>query len=123
MTSHVKNGLRYALKHSSMGAYVFVLALSVFGWGLHSKLSLYELNIGTQASTPVAKLLSEQERSPDHQPQHVQQKPVQLVVVCAPISPRPVEIYRPRRDVLLVKPVAFSFDGPSLLRPPPYSVA
>lgn len=123
MSSHLKDGLRYALKHSSMGIYVFVLALSVFGWGLHSKLSLYELNTGTQSSTPIAKLLSEQERSPGHQSQHVQLKPVQLLPLNATASPRPVEIYRPWRDVLHVKPVAFSFDGPSLLRPPPSPVA
>lgn len=123
MSSHLKSGLRCALKHSSMGVYVFVLALSVFGWGLHSKLSLYELNAGTQTSTPIAKLLSEQERSPAHQAQHVQLKPVQLLLTYVAISPRPVETYRPSQDVVSVKPVAFSFDGPSLLRPPPSSVA
>ena len=123
MSSHVKRGLRCALKHSSMAVYVCVLALSVFGWGLHSKLSLYELNSGTQTSTPIAKLLSEQERSPEHQALQVQLKPAQLLLICAAIRPRPVEIYRPWRDVLHVKPVAFSFDGPSLLRPPPSSVA
>ena len=123
MNLYVKRELRRGLKHCAMGCYVFLLALSVFGWGLHSKLSLYESNTGTQASTPVAKLLSEQERAPDHQAQHVQLKPVQLLPNYAEISPRPVETYRPWRDVLRVKPVAFSFDGPSLLRPPPSPVA
>jgi hypothetical protein len=123
MTSHIKRGSRCALKHFSMGCYVFLLALSVFGWGLHSKLSLYASNTATQASTPAAKLLSEQERAPDHQAQHAQLKPVQLLLGYAEISPRPVETYRPWRDVLRVKPVAFSFDGPSLLRPPPSRVA
>lgn len=124
MNLYLKRGSRCALKHFSIGCYVFLLALSVFGWGLHSKLSLYESNAGTQAATPIAKLLSEQERSPDHQTkQQAQLKPVQLLLVHAAISPRPVEIYRPWRDVLRVKPVAFSFDGPSLLRPPPSPVA
>ncbi|MDX6457102.1 MAG: hypothetical protein QOE55_799 [Acidobacteriaceae bacterium] len=123
MNLYLKRGSRYALKHFSLGCYVFFLALCVFGWGLHSKLSLYESNTAAQASTPIAKLLSEQERAPDHQSQHAQLKPVQLFVIYAAISPRPVEIYRPWRDVLHVKPVAFSFDGPSLLRPPPSPVA
>ena len=123
MTSFVKRGLRVALKRSFMGCYVLLLALSVFGWGLHSKLSLYECNAGEQPSTPIAKLLSEQERAPHHQSQHAQLKPVELLVIYAAISPRPVETFRPRRDVLPVKPVAFSFDGPSLLRPPPAQVS
>jgi hypothetical protein len=99
--------------------------LSVFGWGLHSKLSLYECNTGSQASTPIAKLLSEQERAPDHQMRHVDAKPVQLhiVVLYVATPPRPAELFGVWHDELTVKPVAFSFDGPSLLRPPPYLVA
>jgi hypothetical protein len=124
MNLYLKRGSQYALKHFSMGCYVFLLALSVFGWGLHSKLSLYESNTGTQAATPIAKLLSEQERAPYHQTkQHTQLKPIQLLLIHSAISPRPVETYRPWRDLLRVKPVAFSFDGPSLLRPPPSPVA
>ena len=124
MIFYVKRGLRRALKHCSMGCYVFLLALSVFGWGLHSKLSLYEFNTGSQASTPIAKLLSERERVPEHQAQHVDAKPAELLVVLyvAP-RPRPAEFYGMGRDVLAVKPLAFSFDGPSLLRPPPDSAA
>jgi len=125
MNLYLKCGVRGALKRSSMGCYVFLLALSVFGWGLHSKLSLYDSNTGTQASVPIAKLLSEQERPSDHQSQHADLKPVQLraLDIFAAASPRPVGSFRPWRDALPVKPVAFSFDGPSLLRPPPSSVA
>lgn len=124
MILHIKRGLRRALKHCAMGCYVFLLALSVFGWGLHSKLSLYECNTGSQASTPIAKLLSERERVPYHQPRHVDAKPAELLVILyvAP-PPRPAEFSGLWHDVLTVKPVAFSFDGPSLLRPPPDSAA
>jgi hypothetical protein len=108
-----------------MGCYVLLLALSVFGWGLHSKLSLYECSTGSQASAPIAKLLSEQERATDQQAQPTDTKPVQLhtVVLHVVSLPRPVEHSEPLRDVSVCKPVAFSFDGPSLLRPPPHSVA
>ena len=125
MILHVKRGLRTALKHCSMGCYVFLLALSVFGWGLHSKLSLYELNTASQASTPIAKLLSERERAPDRQTRHVDAKPVQLHIVVLYVAspPRQEDLFGVRRDVATVKPLAFSFDGPSLLRPPPDSVA
>jgi hypothetical protein len=125
MNLYVKRGLRRAFKRCSMGSYVFLLALSVFGWGLHSKLSLYECNTGSQASTPIAKLLSEQERAPEHQTGHVDTRPVQLQIVVLHVAPapRPVELSALWRDVPTVKPVAFAFDGPSLLRPPPYSVA
>jgi hypothetical protein len=125
MNLYVKRGLRRVLKHSSMGCYVFLLALSVFGWGLHSKLSLYECNTSSQASTPIAKLLSEQERAPEYQTRQIDAKPFQLhiVVLYVAPAPRPVELSARWRDVPTVKPVAFAFDGPSLLRPPPYSVA
>lgn len=125
MNLDVKRGLRRALKHFSMGCYVFLLALSVFGWGLHSKLSLYESNTGSQASTPIAKLLSEQERAPEYQTRQIDAKPVQLHIVVPYVAPapRPVEHSALWRDVPTVKPVAFAFDGPSLLRPPPYSIA
>jgi hypothetical protein len=125
MNLKVKRGLLQVLKHCLMGCYVFVLALSVFGWGLHSKLSLYECNTGSQTSTPIAKLLSEQERAPEHQARHVDAKPVQLHIVVLHVvpAPRPMGLSALWRDVPIVKPVAFAFDGPSLLRPPPYSVA
>ena len=95
MIFYVKRGLRRALKHCSMGCYVLLLALSVFGWGLHSKLSLYEFNTGSQASTPIAKLLSERERVPEHQAQHVDAKPAELLVVLyvAPLS-APCGVFR-----------------------------
>jgi hypothetical protein len=125
MNLNVKHGLRKVLKHCFMGCYVFLLALSIFGWGLHSKLSLYECNTSSQASTPIAKLLSEQERAPEHQTRHIDAKPVQLHIVVLYVTPPPrsVELSAFWRDVPIVKPVAFAFDGPSLLRPPPYSVA
>jgi hypothetical protein len=122
MNLYVKRGLRRALKHCSMGCYVLLLALSVFGWGLHSKLSLYEFHTESQATAPSAKLLSEQERASDYDVQRVDARPVDLRIVLYVVPlPRPVEFFERGRDVLTVKPVAFSFDGPSLLRPPPSS--
>jgi hypothetical protein len=125
MSFYVDRGLRRALQHCSMGCYVLLLALSVFGWGLHSKLSLYELNTGSQSSTPVAKLLSEQERVPGQQARHIEAKPVQSRIVVLPVAapPRDAGFFGVRRDILTVESLAFSFDGPSLLRPPPHSVA
>jgi hypothetical protein len=125
MSPYVNRGLRRALQHCSMGCYVLLLALSVFGWGLHSKLSLYNSNIGSQSSTPIAKLLSEQERVPGQQARHIDAKPVQLRIVVLPVAapPRDADFLGVRRDILTVEPLAFSFDGPSLLRPPPYSAA
>ena len=41
---------------------MLLLALAVFGWGLHYKLTLYGQSVQVRASEPAAKLLSERER-------------------------------------------------------------
>ena len=125
MNLFAKHNLSKALKHCAMGLYVLLLAVSVFGWGLHSKLSLYECGPSSQPPVPVAKLLSEQERPADHQAQRADVKPVQLrtFVLYIVTLPRPVEHPEHLRNVSTCKPLDFLFDGPSLLRPPPDSVA
>ena len=51
--------------HFAIGVSILLLALAVFGWGLHSKLSLYKLRARASETLPVAKLLSERERPTD----------------------------------------------------------
>ena len=128
MISSIKNGFRGAKWYVCSGCFIFVLALSVFGWGLHSKLSLYDMNHEARVATPIAKLLSEQERPPSCQTQHrAESNPVQLHVVAFYVAavaiPLSTERFRLERTVSWPKPVAFSFDGPSLLRPPPFRFA
>lgn len=45
---------------------VFLLALAVFGWGLHYKLSLYDRSASSCSQAPHAKLLSQKERPAEH---------------------------------------------------------
>ncbi|HZD75688.1 MAG TPA: hypothetical protein VE218_01705 [Acidobacteriaceae bacterium] len=129
MISFIKNGFQGAKWYVRSGCFIFVLALSVFGWGLHSKLSLYDMNHEARVATPIAKLLSEQERPPSCQTQHIraESNPVQLHVVAfyvaAAAIPLSTEQFRLERSVTWPKAVAFSFDGPSLLRPPPFRFA
>jgi hypothetical protein len=78
---------------------------------------------------PIAKLLSEQERPPSFQTQHIraESNPIQLHVVAfyvaAAAIPPPTEKFWLERSICWPKAVAFSFDGPSLLRPPPFRFA
>jgi hypothetical protein len=129
MTPLIKNGFQGAKWYVLSGCFIFVLAFSVFGWGLHSKLSLYETHHEARVAPPIAKLLSEQERPPSYQAQHIraQSSPVQLHVVAFYIAvaatPVSTEQFWLQRNVPPLIPVAFSFDGPSLLRPPPFRFA
>ena len=129
MTSFVKNGFRGAGKYICSGCFIFVLAFSVFGWGLHSKLSLYEVNNESGTAAPIAKLLSEQERPPSCLTQHIraQSNPAQLHVVAFYVAaasvPSSAGQFWLQHSVFPLKPIAFSFDGPSLLRPPPFVAA
>jgi hypothetical protein len=129
MNSFLKNGCRGAKWYVCSGCFIFVLAFSVFGWGLHSKLSLYDMSHEARVAVPIAKLLSEQERPPSYQTQHVraESNPVQLHVVAfyvaAAAIPLSSEQFWLERSVSWPKAVAFSFDGPSLLRPPPFRFA
>jgi hypothetical protein len=109
------------------GFFVFLLAVALFGWGLHSKLSLYDAHREAQASVPIAKLLSEQERPSAHQSLRLHAPPMEmqavvLVFIPAAIPPVPSQ-FGERQDERAATPVAFSFSGPSLLRPPPARAA
>lgn len=53
---------RIAVSITTQGAFILLLALAVFGWGLHAKLAQYEANANT--ITTQAKLSTE-ERSAD----------------------------------------------------------
>lgn len=118
--------LRRALRQIPLCCCVLLLALSVFGWGLNSKVSLYDVSAAGQVSPPLAKLLSEQERPSSLQAQQsVMPSLVESAVLsgAASATPVPVTRLRPVRQVEPVEPMAFSFDGPSLLRPPPRPLA
>lgn len=104
------------------GIFVIVLALAVFGWGLHSKLSLYHVSAHRSAHAPVAKLLSQRERPSDRLEQIALSSADPHVVVfaatalsllrAAEAKPSPRALAPPPER--LVTP-----QGPSLLRPPP----
>jgi hypothetical protein len=102
--------------------FVFVLALAVFGWGLHSKLSLYRVSAQTSAQAPVAKLLSQRER-PTNRLEQVAVAPADLhmVVFVASVllTPRSIESKPLRRDRSAPPRQWIPLQGPSLLRPPP----
>ena len=104
------------------GAFVFVLALAVFGWGLHSKLSLYRVTAPTHSHAPIAKLLSQRERPHDGLEQ-VAFSPADLhrVVFAASVLllPRLIESKPQRRDLSPPPQRLILLKGPSLLRPPP----
>jgi hypothetical protein len=104
------------------GIFVIVLALAVFGWGLHSKLSLYHVSAQSSAHAPVAKLLSQRERPSDRLEQIALSSADPYMVVfaatallllrAAEAKPSPRALAPPPER--LVTP-----QGPSLLRPPP----
>lgn len=104
--------------------FVFALAAAIFCWGLHSKLSLYDAPPEAQATLPLAKLLSEQERPSSEQVERrLNAAPTPHIIVQAVISDllvQPDRVPRCEREQRSVPtPVAFSFSGPSQLRPPP----
>jgi hypothetical protein len=103
--------------------FVCLLAFAVFGWGLHSKLSLYHVGAQTSSKIPVAKLLSERER-----PEQDLSVPVlspaslrRLAIVASIMLPRiPVCSAEWRRDPSPPPQRLIAVEGPSLLRPPPF---
>jgi hypothetical protein len=117
-------GSRFAI-----GVSILLLAVAVFGWGLHSKLSLYHIRARASEATPIAKLLSERER-PANTAQHSDIRRADLyraalaaTVVLLPEPRREIRRIRPRSDA---PPLAFrtlALKGPSLRRPPPSLVA
>jgi hypothetical protein len=115
--------------HFAIGVSILLLALAVFGWGLHSKLSLYHVRARASEVTPIAKLLSERERPPDSA-QHCDLNHGDLHAVALAASllllPRPKKDMReaaPRRDAPPLSLPTLALKGPSLRRPPPSRIA
>ena len=71
--------------HFAIGVSILLLALAVFGWGLHSKLSLYHVRAGASEAVPIAKLLSERER-PSDTAEHCDLNPGDLHAVALALS-------------------------------------
>ena len=109
----------------AIGVSILLLALAVFGWGLHSKLSLYHIRARTSEVAPIAKLLSERERPADtarhRDVNHADLHQVALasLIVLMPESPQDVRQIRPRRDAPPAASRTFALKGPALRRPPP----
>lgn len=126
MTLSVKPGSRVSIRQLPLACCLFLLALSVFGWGLRSKVSLYDVSQVGQVSTPSAKLISEQDRPSSLKVQQsLRPAPSHVAVLFVALASFPLPTERVYADgqIAPVEPIAFSFDGPSLLRPPPYLVA
>jgi hypothetical protein len=108
---------------------VLLLALAVFGWGLHSKLSLYHVRAHDSETAPIAKLLSERERPPDAA-QHCYANHADLFVAAStvsiilmPSSEDNIRAKLPREEAPPLPSRTITFKGPSLRRPPPSLVA
>ena len=109
---------------------VVVLGFAVFGWGLHSKLSLYHVRANTPAA-PIAKLLSERERPNDkavsgnvNEPNlHAIAAAIVVVSLLSPSSSPSASLLKPRSDEQTPLSHVILCRGPSLLRPPPPVVA
>jgi hypothetical protein len=129
MTDCDKHDLDTRESRLAIGVSILLLALAVFGWGLHSKLSLYHLRTHTAETAPLAKLLSERERPADTA-QHCDLNHADLhaaalaaTVVLMPEPPEDVRQIRPRSDALPPPSRTLALKGPSLRRPPPSLVA
>jgi len=114
--------------HFVIGVSVLLLALAVFGWGLHSKLSLYHVRARVSEATPIAKLLSERERTDAAQHCHVDladlhpiTSPVSNILI--PLPENSACAKKSREDSPPLVPRTVIFKGPSLRRPPPSLVA
>ena len=125
MTHYDKRELNACKGRFAIGVSILLLALAVFGWGLHSKLSLYHIRARTSETAPIAKLLSERERPADTaQRSNVNQADLQraafvALIVLMPEPPQDVRQIRPRRDAPPVASPTLALKGPALRRPPP----
>jgi hypothetical protein len=115
--------------HFAIGVSILLLALAVFGWGLHSKLSLYHVRAGASEAVPIAKLLSERER-PSDTAEHCDLNPGDLHAVALALSvaliPQPAKqivVAASRRESLPLPSRTLALKGPSLRRPPPSPLA
>jgi hypothetical protein len=125
MTHYDKRELNACEGRFAIGVSILLLALAVFGWGLHSKLSLYHIRARASETTPIAKLLSERERPTDtarrNNVNHADLHRVALAatIVLMPEPPQDVRRIRPRRDAPPAPSRTFALKGPALRRPPP----
>jgi hypothetical protein len=114
--------------HFAIGVSILLLALAVFGWGLHSKLSLYHVRAGASEAVPIAKLLSERER-PSDTAEHSDLSPGDLHAVALvsvgvmPLPAKQIVVAAPRRESLPLPSRTLALKGPSLRRPPPSHLA
>jgi hypothetical protein len=115
--------------HFAIGVSILLLALAVFGWGLHSKLSLYHVRAGASEAVPIAKLLSERER-PSDTAEHcnlnlgdLHAVAVALSVALIPQPAKQIVVAAPRRESLPLPSLTLALKGPSLRRPPPSPLA
>jgi hypothetical protein len=126
--SHSENSALRSLQNrltsrSGIGVSVLLLALAVFGWGLHSKLSLYHVRARDSETAPIAKLLSERERPADaaqncyaeHADLFVPASPVSIILM--PSSEHSIRAKRPREEAPPLPSRAITFKGSSLRRP------
>jgi hypothetical protein len=125
MTHQDKRELNGYKGRFAIGVSIVLLALAVFGWGLHSKLSLYHVRARTSETAPIAKLLSERER-PTDTAQHSDVNHADLhrvalasLIVLMPEPPQDVLRIRPRRDAPPAASRTLALKGPALRRPPP----
>jgi hypothetical protein len=113
----------------AIGVSILLLAVAVFGWGLHSKLSLYHIRARASGNPPIAKLLSERERPTDTAQHHtVNDTDLHAVTLASAVGllqepARNVRPVRPRSDAPPLAFRAIALKGPSLRRPPPSLVA
>jgi hypothetical protein len=108
-----------------IGVSILLLAFAVFGWGLHSKLSLYHVRARASETAPIAKLLSERER-PSDTAQHsavnhadLHRAALASAVVLLPQPAENARPIRPRSDAPPLSSRTLAIKGPSLRRPPP----
>ncbi|HEX6773516.1 MAG TPA: hypothetical protein VF126_15900 [Acidobacteriaceae bacterium] len=120
---------RLRASHLAIGVSVLLLALAVFGWGLHSKLELYHLRARAAEGTPTAKLLSERER-PTDTAQHVDLNRAELhlaaliaSVILMPQEREALRVRHPRTDAPPRLSLSIARSGPALRRPPPLLAA
>jgi hypothetical protein len=129
MTPCDKRDLDIRKGRFAIGVSILLLAFAVFGWGLHSKLSLYHVRARASETAPIAKLLSERER-PTDMAQHSNVNHADLhraaLASAVVLLPQPAENLRPippYRDVPPLSSRTLAIKGPSLRRPPPLHAA
>jgi hypothetical protein len=129
MTPCNKPDLDACASRCAIGVSILLLAFAVFGWGLHSKLSLYHVRARASQNPPIAKLLSERERPMDtaqrctvnHADLHAVTLASAVGLLQEPaMNVRPV---RPRSEAPPLASCSLAIKGPSLRRPPPSLVA